>query len=166
MLGSGVHLVEYAAGHWSHLVPVHLELVRRCVRFKIVLARRAATTNGRSLARMDQKDGDREVPSPARGRRGATGGSATDRLEAADEIIAAADQRDVEADSRDVAAVRRDQAADIAAFVHPEDGDSYGSDNLARRHAALDRMLAKDDRTSASDDRSMLTEDPVETPES
>jgi hypothetical protein len=94
-----------------------------------------------------------------------------DRVAAAEKILEAADLRDGEADLRDDASVRRDQAADLAAFVHPKDGDSYGSGNPGRRHAALDRGHAKDDRVvSAADDRQALTEehgaDPVEPPES
>ncbi|MGZ5405049.1 MAG: hypothetical protein ACXWDL_10405, partial [Nocardioides sp.] len=58
------------------------------------------------------------------------------------------------------AVAKRDEAADLAAFVHPEDGDSYVSDNPRRRHAALDRGHAKDDRAWAADDRDALTEDP------
>ena len=89
-----------------------------------------------------------------------------DRLEAAEKILEAADVRDVEADIRDDASVQRDQAADLTTFVHPEDGDPYGSDNAGCRHAALDRVHAKDDRASAADDRQALTEDPDTNPDS
>jgi hypothetical protein len=93
-----------------------------------------------------------------------------ERLAAAKKILEAADLRDGEADLRDDASVTLDQAADLAAFVHPKDGDSYGSENPGRRHAALDRGHAKDDRVSAAGDRQALTEehgaDPVEPPES
>ena len=91
------------------------------------------------------------------------------RMKAAEAILRAADRRDVEADIRDDTSVDRDQAADLDAFVHPQDGHAYGSGNQLRRHAALDRLYAKDDRTSAADDREMLTKDqdaePAETPE-
>ncbi len=100
---------------------------------------------------MDENENDREAAVAKRenavDRREA---ALADRLEAADDILAAADQRDVEADIRDDESAKRDQAADRAAFLHPEDGDSYGSDNPSRRHAALDLMHAKDDRASAS----------------
>jgi hypothetical protein len=82
------------------------------------------------------------------------------KREAAEGILEAADLRDVKAATRDDASVKRDRAADLAAFVQPEDEDSYGADNPGRRHAALDRAHAKDDRASAADDRIALTEDP------
>ncbi len=131
---------------------------------------------GGTLASMGENEHDRVVAVEKREdeveRREAV---LADRLEAAEEILEAADLRDVEADLRDDASVRRDQAADLAAFVHSEGGDSYGFDNPRRRYAALDRVHAKGDRASAADDRHALTEDvgpgassvtnPVETPQ-
>ena len=69
------------------------------------------------------------------------------RLRAAGEILEAADERDAKAEIRDETSAERDHVADLAAFVHPENGEPYGVDHPARRHAALDRVHAKDDRT-------------------
>jgi hypothetical protein len=118
-----------------------------------------------TLVSMGENEDDREVAVAKREdevyRREAALAS---RLEVAEEILEAADLRDIEADIRDDTSVERDRAADLAAFVQPQDGDSYGSDNPGRRHAALDRLHAKGDRASAADDRHSLTEGPDATP--
>jgi hypothetical protein len=86
------------------------------------------------------------------------------RREATAGILAVADERDADADLRDDVSAERDHAADLDAFVRPDD-ESYGSDHPERRHAALDRIHAKDDCASSADDRRALAEDTDVDPE-
>ena len=74
-----------------------------------------------------------------------------------EQILGAADERDLQADARDQIAVKRDDDADLEAFTSPVEGNGYGTDLPARRHAALDRQDAKEDRSSAAEDRAALT---------
>ena len=71
-----------------------------------------------------------------------------ERLAAAEKILEAADLRDGEADLRDDASVTLDQAADLAAFVHPKDGDSYTGRKILV--AATLPLTAGTQRTTAS----------------
>jgi uncharacterized protein (DUF3084 family) len=81
----------------------------------------------RTLASMAEDEDDREVAVAKREAEVARREAAlADRRAAAEGILENAEVRDVRADSRDDASAQRDKAADLAAFVNPQDADSCG----------------------------------------
>ncbi len=78
------------------------------------------------------------------------------RLEAAQAILLAAHERDAVADTRDALADSRDRDLDLASMLITASDHVYGGTWPERRHAALDRELARSDRLAARLDLTAL----------